>query len=79
METVMNPSEALHITFEKLTTFFGHEKVALIVTQGPDALRASLEASNFNSTLIGQVHYLLASAIPTRYVAIQTLDQELIL
>uniref|UniRef100_A0AAV1UFU5 Uncharacterized protein n=1 Tax=Peronospora matthiolae TaxID=2874970 RepID=A0AAV1UFU5_9STRA len=71
METAMNRSEAQQIKLEKLTAFIGHEQVALIVSQGPDALRARLEAfSNFESTLIGQVHDHLASAMPTRYVPI---------
>uniref|UniRef100_A0AAV1ULY9 Uncharacterized protein n=1 Tax=Peronospora matthiolae TaxID=2874970 RepID=A0AAV1ULY9_9STRA len=53
----MNLSEARQIKLEKFTALIGHERVALTIVQGPDALRARLEAlSNFESTLIGQVH-----------------------
>uniref|UniRef100_A0AAV1ULR7 Uncharacterized protein n=1 Tax=Peronospora matthiolae TaxID=2874970 RepID=A0AAV1ULR7_9STRA len=69
METAMNLSEAQQIMIEKLTALKGHEQVALILSRGPDALCARLEAfSNFESTLIGQVRDCLASAMSTRYV-----------
>ena len=43
----------------------------LILAQGPDVNRARLDAFiQFESTLIGQVHDHLASAMPTRYVPI---------
>uniref|UniRef100_A0AAV1VKG5 Uncharacterized protein n=1 Tax=Peronospora matthiolae TaxID=2874970 RepID=A0AAV1VKG5_9STRA len=73
METAMNLSEAQQVTLEKLKALIEHEQVAIIVSQGLDALRARLEAfSNFESTLIGQVHDHLASAMPTRYVPTDT-------
>ena len=43
----------------------------LILAQGPDIIRARLDAlMQFGSTLIGQLHGHLASAMPTRYVPI---------
>ena len=43
----------------------------LILTQGPDVIRARLDAfMQLESTLIGQVHDHLASAMPTRYVPV---------
>uniref|UniRef100_A0AAV1VJR9 Uncharacterized protein n=1 Tax=Peronospora matthiolae TaxID=2874970 RepID=A0AAV1VJR9_9STRA len=44
METAMNLSEAQQITLEKLMALIGHEQVAIIMAQGPDALLARLEA-----------------------------------
>uniref|UniRef100_A0AAV1VL61 ADF-H domain-containing protein n=1 Tax=Peronospora matthiolae TaxID=2874970 RepID=A0AAV1VL61_9STRA len=71
METAMNLSEVQQITLEKLTALIEHEQADLIVTQGPDALRARLEAfPNFEPTLIRQVHDHLASAVPTLYILI---------
>uniref|UniRef100_A0AAV1UC82 Uncharacterized protein n=1 Tax=Peronospora matthiolae TaxID=2874970 RepID=A0AAV1UC82_9STRA len=67
METAMNFSEAQQVTLEKLKALIEHEQVAIIVSQGLDALRARLEAfSNFDYMLIGQVHDHVASAMPTR-------------
>ena len=43
----------------------------LILTQGPDVIRARLDAfMQFGSSLIGQVHDHLASAMSTRYVPV---------
>uniref|UniRef100_A0AAV1TQU4 Uncharacterized protein n=1 Tax=Peronospora matthiolae TaxID=2874970 RepID=A0AAV1TQU4_9STRA len=71
MEPAMNLSEVQKITLENLKALIVHEQVDLIVSQGPDALRARLETfSNFVSTLIGQVHDHLESAMPTRYVSL---------
>uniref|UniRef100_A0AAV1UIH3 Uncharacterized protein n=1 Tax=Peronospora matthiolae TaxID=2874970 RepID=A0AAV1UIH3_9STRA len=53
METIMNLSEAQHVTLEKLTALVGHDRVDLIAFQGPDALRARPEAfSNFECRLV---------------------------
>uniref|UniRef100_A0AAV1URZ5 Uncharacterized protein n=1 Tax=Peronospora matthiolae TaxID=2874970 RepID=A0AAV1URZ5_9STRA len=53
MKTFMNLSEGQQVTLEKITALIGHEQAALIVTQGPDALCARLEAfSNFEYSLI---------------------------
>ena len=61
---------------EKLRALVGNEKVELILTQGPDAIRARLDAlMQFESTLIWQVDDHLASAMPTRYVPVP--DEEL--
>ena len=47
----------------------------LILAQGPDVIRTRLDAfMHFESTLIGQVHDHLASAMPTRYVPVH--DEE---
>ena len=43
----------------------------LILVQGPDVILARLDTfMQFDSSLIGQVHAHLASAMPTRYVPI---------
>ena len=60
---------------EKLRALVGNEKVELILTQGPDVIRARLDAfMQFKSTLIGQVHDHLASATPTQYVLVPDED-----
>uniref|UniRef100_A0AAV1VIJ6 Uncharacterized protein n=1 Tax=Peronospora matthiolae TaxID=2874970 RepID=A0AAV1VIJ6_9STRA len=69
METGMNLSEAQQITLEKPKESIEHEQVALIMAQGPDMLRARLEAfSKFQATLVRQVNDHLASDMPTWYV-----------
>ena len=43
----------------------------LILAKGPDVIRARLDAfMQFESTLIGQVHDHLVSAMPNRYVLV---------
>ena len=43
----------------------------LILAQGPDVIRECFKAfMQFESTLIGQVHDHLSSAMPTRYVPV---------
>uniref|UniRef100_M4BJG2 Uncharacterized protein n=1 Tax=Hyaloperonospora arabidopsidis (strain Emoy2) TaxID=559515 RepID=M4BJG2_HYAAE len=67
----MNLSEAQGLALEKLTVLVGNEQVDLILAQGPDVIRARLDAFiQFESTLIGQVHAHLASAMPTRNVPV---------
>ena len=71
METKINPSEAQGLALEKLRALVGNEQVDLILAQGPDVIHARLDAfMQFESTLIGQVHANLASAMPTQYVAV---------
>ena len=71
METKITLSEAQGLALEKLRALFGNEQVDLILAQGPDVIRARLDAfMQFGSTLIGQVHDHLASAMPTRYVPV---------
>ena len=56
---------------EKLRALVGNEQVDLILAQGPDVIRTRLDAfMHFESTLIGQVHDHLASAMLTRYVPV---------
>ena len=71
METTINLSEAQGLALEKLRALVGNGQVDLILAQGPDVIRARLDAfMQFESTLIGQVHDLLASDMPTRYVLV---------
>ena len=67
----MTLSEAQGLALEKLRALVGNEQVDLILAQGPDVIRARLDAfMQFEAALIGQVHDHLASAMPTRYVPI---------
>ena len=69
-------SEAERSALEKLKALIGNEQVDIILAQGPDVLRARLAAfMQFESTLIGQVHDHLASAMPTRYVPMPDYDE----
>ena len=44
-----------------------------LATQGPDVLNARVETSiQYETVLLEQVQYQVASAMPTRYVAIPT-------
>ena len=75
METVANLSEAQRLALDKLKALVGNEQVEYILAQGPDVLRARLDAfTHFESTLIGQVPDQLASVMPTRYVHIPDID-----
>uniref|UniRef100_M4B7D5 Uncharacterized protein n=1 Tax=Hyaloperonospora arabidopsidis (strain Emoy2) TaxID=559515 RepID=M4B7D5_HYAAE len=52
---------------EKLRALVGNEQVDLILAQGPEVIRARLDAfMQFESTLIGQVHDHSVSVVPTR-------------
>ena len=71
METKINLSEAQGLALEKLRALVGNEQANLILAQSPDVICARPNAfMQFESTLIGQVHDHLASAMPTRYVPI---------
>ena len=71
METKITLSEAQRLALEKLRALVESKQVDLILAQGPDVIRARLDAfMQFESTLIGQVHDHLASAMPTRYVPV---------
>ena len=71
METKINLSETQGLALEKLRVLVGNERVDLILAQGPDVIRARLDAlMQFESTLNGQVHDHLASVVPTRYVPV---------
>ena len=63
METKINLSEAHQLALENLEALVGNEQVDLILAQGPDVIRARLDAlMQFESTSIGKVHDHLASA-----------------
>ena len=71
METRINLSEAQGLALEKLRALVGNEQVDLILAQGPDVIRARLDAfMQVESTLIGQVLDHLASNMPTRYFSV---------
>ena len=71
METKINLSEVQGLALEKPRALVGNEQVDLIFVQGRDVIRARRDAfMQFESTLIGQVHDHLASAMPTRYVPV---------
>ena len=73
METVSHLTEARRLALDKLRALIGPEQVDAIIAQGPDVLRTRLDAIEyFGSTLIGQVQDHLASAVPTRYVPVQS-------
>ena len=49
----------------------GNAQVGLILAQGPDVIRARVDAfMQFESTLVGYVHDHLASDMPTQYVPV---------
>ena len=51
METKINLSEAQGLALEKLRALVGNEQVDLILAQGPDVIRARLDAfMQFEST-----------------------------
>ena len=61
METKINLSEARGLVLKKHRALVGNEQVDLILAQGPDVIRARLDAlMQFESTLNGQVHDHLA-------------------
>ena len=71
METKITLSEAQGLALEKLRALVGNEQVDLILAQGPEVIRARLDAfMQFESTFIGQVHDPLASVMSTRYVPV---------
>ena len=71
MITKINLSDSQGLALEKLRALVGNEQVDLILAQGPDVIRPRLDAfMQFESTLIGQVHDPLASAMSTRYVPV---------
>ena len=71
METKINLPIAQRLALKKLRALVGNEQVHLVFAQGTDVLRAHLDAfMQFESTLIGQVQDLSASAMPNRYVQI---------
>ena len=68
METKINLSDAHGLALKNLRALVGNKQVDLILAQGPDVIRARLDAfMQFESTSIGQAHDHLISAMPTRY------------
>ena len=75
MESVAHLSEAQRVALDKLRALIGADQVDQIVAQGPEVLKARLEAfMRYEAILIGQVHDHVASAMPTRYIPVP--DQE---
>ena len=71
MESVDHLSEAQRIALDKLRSLIGAEQADQIVAQGPEVLKARLEAfMHYEAILIGQVHDHVASAMPTRYIPV---------
>ena len=57
METKITLSEAQGLALGKLRALVGNKQVDLILPQGPDVIRAHLDAfMKFESTLIEKVH-----------------------
>ena len=75
METI-SLAEAKRSALEKLKALIGNEQVDIILVQGLDVLRALVAVfMQFESTLIGQVHDHLASALATPYVPMPDYDE----
>ena len=75
MEKPTPLSEAQKVALDKLAASLGPEYVEFLVAQGPDVLNARLESFlQYEATLLGQVQDQVASAMPTRFVAVP--DQE---
>ena len=69
MESLDRLSQAERLALDKLRALIGDEQIDLIVAQGPEVLKARLQAFiQFEATLIGQIHDHVASAMPTRYI-----------
>ena len=71
MDSSPELSSAQRAAYEKLKNLFGYEHIDYLISQGPDALIAKLDAfMQYESSLIGQVQDHVASAMPTRYIAV---------
>ena len=71
MEKPTPLSEAQKVALDKLAASLGPEYVEFLVAQGPDVLNARLEGFlQYEATLLGQVQDQVASAMPTRFVAV---------
>ena len=70
MERLAYNSEAQRLALDQLRALIGVEKIDHIVAKkGPKVLNARLEAFLlFETTLIGQVRYHMASTMQTRYI-----------
>ena len=63
-------TEPQKVALDELTAAVGPEYVELLVAKGPDVLNARFEIfMQYETALLGQVQNQLASAIPTRFVA----------
>uniref|UniRef100_A0AAV1UHS6 Uncharacterized protein n=1 Tax=Peronospora matthiolae TaxID=2874970 RepID=A0AAV1UHS6_9STRA len=80
METAVIISEAQQTTLEKLKALIGHEQVALIMAQGPEALHIRLEASStFESRWSDSSMTIWHLPCPLGIFQYRTLSQELVL
>ena len=71
MEDLSHHSEAQYLALDELTALVVIEQINHIVAQGPEVLHARLEASmRYEAALIGQVHYHVASDMPTRFIPV---------
>ena len=63
-------SEARKVALDKLTAAVGPEYVDFLAAQGHDVLNARIETfMQYETALLWQVQNQVASAMPTRYVA----------
>ena len=70
MEQSTPLSEAQKVALDKLTAAVGPEYVEFLAAQGPDVLNARVETfMQYETALLMQVQNQVASAMPTRYVA----------
>ena len=71
MEDLSHLPELQRLAFDKLTALAEIEQINHIFVQNPGVLQARLEAfMRYMTTLIGQIHYNVESAMPTRYIPI---------
>ena len=70
MDSLDYLSEAQRLALNNLKAFIGVDQIDHIVVQGPE-VNAHLEAfTQFEATLLGQVHDHVASAMHTRYTSV---------
>ena len=63
-------SDAQKVALDKLTAAVGPAYVDLLAAQGPDVLNTRVETfMQYETALVGKVQNQVASAMPTRYVA----------
>ena len=70
MEQSIPLNEAQKVALDKLTVALGPEYVEFLAAQCPDVLHARVETfMQYETALLGQVQSQVASAMPTRFVA----------
>ena len=71
MEILTHLTEAQRLALDELTALIGVEQIDQIMAQGPKVLNARLEVCmRYKTTLVGQVHDHVVSAMPTRYISV---------